>query len=69
MGLQSRGNEKQAARKLINDKPLFLMGSPPCTDWSTLMNLNWERMDPEEVARRKKMARVHLEFCAKLYKI
>ena len=33
------------------------------------MNLNWDKMDPEVVEERRRMARVHLEFCAKLYKI
>lgn len=59
----------KAARKLVEDKPLVLIGSPPCTDWSTFMNLNWDRMDPDVVAERKKMARVDLEFCMELYKI
>merc|ERR1711884_92933 len=59
----------RATRRVIEDRPLVLIGSPPCTDWSTLMNLNWDRMDPERVAERKRLARIHLEFCAKLYKI
>merc|ERR1739836_354698 len=59
----------KAARKVLEDKPLVLIGSPPCTDWSMQMNLNWDRMDPATVAERKRTARVHLEFCAKLYKI
>lgn len=61
--------KNKAARKLISDEPYVLIGSPPCTDWSSLMNLNWPRMTPEEVERRNKEARVHLEFCMKLYKI
>ena len=59
----------KAARKVIEDKPLVLIGSPPCTDWSALMNLNWERMNPEIVAERRRIARIHFEFCAKLYRI
>ena len=43
----------KAARKLIEDKPPFIIGSPPCTDWSTWTNLNWHRMDPDTVARRR----------------
>ena len=49
----------RVARKVTNDKPLLLIGSPTCTDWSTIMNLNWHRMDPEEVERRKAAAREH----------
>ena len=59
----------RAARKVIEDKPLLPIGSPPCTDWTSLMNLNWDKMDPDTVAERKRVARIHLEFCAKLYRI
>ena len=59
----------RAARKVIEDKPLLLIGSPPCTNWSSLMNFNWDKMDPKTVEERKRVARVHLEFCAKLYRI
>ena len=31
------------------------------------MNLNHQRMDPEEVERRRRKARLHLEFVVKLY--
>ena len=64
-----KATRNRAVRKVVEDEPLFIIGSPPCTDWSTLMNLNWDRMDPDVVAERKKAARVHLEFCAKLYKL
>ena len=33
------------------------------------MNLNWDKMDPDEVQRRKEEAKQHLEFCIKLHKI
>merc|ERR1739836_329887 len=59
----------KAARKVMEDKPLVLIGSPPCTDWSALMNLNRDKMDPDTVAERKRVAKVHLDFCAKLYRI
>ena len=59
----------KAARKVMEDKPPVLVGSSPCTSWSTLMDLNWERMDPAKVEERKRIARIHLEFCAKLYKL
>ena len=41
--------KSKAAREMIEDKPLWLIGSPPCTDWCTIMNLNWHKMDSEEV--------------------
>merc|ERR1739836_76878 len=59
----------KAARKVICDCPLVLIGSPPCTDWSTIMILNWNKMSPQERKERQRTARVHLEFCVKLYRI
>ena len=64
---EAEGETATIARKVIEDKPLLLIGSPPCADWSSLMDLNWGKMDPETVAERKRVARIHLEFCAKLY--
>lgn len=51
----------KVARKVIEDKPLFRIGSPPCTDWSNIMDLNWHRMSEEEVDRRKEEAKTRLE--------
>lgn len=59
----------RAARNNMEDKPLVLIGSPICTDRLALVNLNWDRMDPVAVAEHKRVARMHLEFCAKLYRI
>ena len=59
----------EAARELLEDKPALLAGSLACTDWSTLINFGWNRMDPEDVQRRKAEARTHIEFCVKLRKM
>ena len=59
----------KAARKVIEEEPFVFIGSPPCTDWSSLMNSDWSKMDPATVEEMKNIARTHLEFCAKLYKI
>ena len=50
----------RAARKVIEDQPLMVIGSPPCTDWSTIMNLNWHKMSPEEREEKQNNARTHL---------
>ena len=51
-------------------KPDWLVGSPPCTDWSSWnIGINHKKMPPEEVQRRMKNARVHLKFVVKLYRI
>ena len=50
-------------------QPYVLIGSPPCTDFSLWnANLNHGKLDAEEVARRRKLARLHLAFVVKLYR-
>ena len=44
--------KNKAARKVVAGEPLVLIGSPPCIDWSSLMNLGWSEMDPEYVGER-----------------
>ena len=59
----------KAARKLIQDKPRLLIGSPTCTPFSQMNNINYTKMSREEVEQRLDHGRVHLEFCARLYEI
>merc|ERR1739836_291480 len=42
---------KAAMDKVKKDEPLPVIGSPMCTNWSTIMNLNWDKMDPGEKER------------------
>ena len=58
----------RAINKIKRDKPLLIVGSPTCTDWSTIMQLNWPKMKPEDIKRRMKEARRHLRFCVAVYK-
>ena len=57
----------KVARKLLEDKPMLLIGSPMCTEFSSWMQLNHKKMAPEIVQERLNKARTHLEFCRKLY--
>ena len=57
----------RAARKFIEDKQLLLIGSPPCTLWSTWQRTNSKR-DLKKYAKELEQARVHLQFVCKLYK-
>ena len=59
----------KAIRKFIADKLLVLIGSPMCTEYSTMNRINNSRMPKEEVEARLAYARRHLEFCIKLYEI
>ena len=58
---------EKAMRLLKETKPRLLIGSPMCTDWSVLMNLNWGRMSSEERERRMSEARTHLQFVVSMY--
>lgn len=65
-------NQKVQSRvvKMINEtKPLFLIGSPPCTAYSPLQALSKSKRDPKIVRAELTAARVHLEFCTRLYEM
>ena len=55
-------------KKIQRDKPLLIIGSPMCTDWSTMMNLNWPRMSEDQINSRMKAARMHLKSCIQIYR-
>ena len=59
----------RATKKFLNDKPVVLIGSPMCTEYSALNRINHCRLAPEEVEQRLAYARKHLEFCIKLYEV
>ena len=63
-----REMRRRAIEKIKADKPLLIIGSPMCTDWSTMMFMNWPRMTQEEKDRRMREARSHLRFCVKIYR-
>ena len=56
----------RAIRKLFNDKPIVLIGSPMCTEYSTLNRLNHSKMPPEVVRARFEHARNHLKYATQL---
>jgi hypothetical protein len=60
---------RQRARKRQDtEKPMFLIGSPPCTAYSPLQALSANRRDPEEVKRDQIRAGIHMEFVTSLYR-
>ena len=59
----------KVARKLIEDRPMLVIGSPMCTEFSSWMHVNHPRMAKEIVEERLPKARMHLEFCTKLYNL
>ena len=60
---------KRAIDKIIKDKQLFIIGSPMCTGWSTMVNFNWSKTSPVDKERRMQEARRHLRVCIKMYKL
>jgi len=60
----------RARREVAASKPYMVVGSPPCTDWCALnLNCNHPKMRPEERERRITVAKVHLRFCAEIYRM
>lgn len=57
----------RAIRKVVNDEPLLLVGSPMCTAFSAMNNINYSKMSREEVEHRMNYGRKHVKFCAQLY--
>ena len=53
-----------AVRKVIRDKPRLLIGSPMCSAFGAMKNMNYARMTTEERQQRMAYGRKHLEFCA-----
>ena len=66
-------DRKKAWEHIVKDEPYCVIGSPPCTMFSLLMELNIAKfrddkawMEKYEVA--KAQAVKHIEFCCKIYK-
>ena len=56
-------------RKVLENKPLVSIASPPCTDWSTTMNFDWDQTDPDIAEARRRIAREHLNVRVEFYNI
>ena len=54
-------------KKVKIEKPKMLIGSPPCTAYSTWQYINDRKRDQDVVAWEKKRAVIHLSFCVDLY--
>ena len=58
---------KRAKQLIRKTKPKVLIGSPPCTWWSSLMSLNFPKMTEEQKRKGMAQARLLLEVMAELY--
>ena len=63
-------HRKEARRLRAEQRPLFLIGPPPCTEVSSWQALNAAKCgwSPEEIRRRRSAAELHLRFVCSLYK-
>ena len=58
----------RAMKRVKEDKPQLLVGSPMCTAFSTWQRINNKIRDPYVVRMELRRAVKHLEFCAELYR-
>ena len=66
-------HRKKAGAKIEEECPYLLVGSPPCTYFSMLQELNVvvRGLKPERMARfdaEKRKSKIHVEFCCILYR-
>jgi hypothetical protein len=59
----------RARKRVVSEKPFLLVGSPPCTAFSTLFQSNVTRMHPDKVRQIVEDGMMHLRFCIELYRI
>ena len=57
-----------ALKKIRETKPQLIIGSPPCTQFSSLQRWNHRRMAPAKVHELKTKAEAHMNFMATIYK-
>ena len=58
----------EALRRVRDERPLLLVGSPMCTAFSTWQRINNLIRDPMVVKNEMRDALVHLRFCVELYR-
>ena len=58
----------RALKKIREERPLLLIGSPMCTAFSTWQRINDKIRCPITVAAEKRRAVEHLDFCTQLYR-
>ena len=57
-------------RRMVREgKPMFIIGSPPCTAFSSMQNLSRGKRAPEVVWKELEEAKAHMRFCISLYEL
>ena len=62
---------EKARALLLKEKPLVLIGSPPCTSFCNWQSLNAARLGwtAEDVKKRRTEGELHVSFCCELYQL
>ena len=60
---------RRALKKIELEKPMFIIGSPMCTAYSTWQRLLRARRDPHQVRRQRVRADLHMAFTMEVYKM
>jgi hypothetical protein len=66
-----RASDRARAREaILREQPVLVVGSPPCTAFCSFNErLNYRRMQPETVRRKKAEAKVLLGFAMEIYEL
>ncbi len=67
--LSDKKVQSRVMRMIAEGKPLFVIGSPPCTAFSTIQNLNSKKRDPKIIQAEKAAGERHMEFSMQVYKM
>ena len=69
-GLTRADDRRRARKEIEKEKPYVVVGSPLCTAFANFNdNVNYPKMDPREVMRRKTEARTLLDFAVEIYEL
>ena len=60
--------QTKVLKRIRREKPLFVIGSPPCTRFCTWQYLNDQKRDPAVVKEEHERAKGHLQFAAQVYR-
>ena len=67
--LSKRSVQDRVRKMVIDSKPFMLVGSPPCTPFSRLQELNSPKRDPKVVEGKLAAGRAHMKFCFEMYEL
>ena len=67
--LSDKKVQSRIVKLVAEGRPLFIIGSPPCTAFSIIQNINKERRDEKKVQKELEEAKEHIRFSIKLYRM